>query len=507
MTNKRNINDAINRANILVNTECLQESKEINHKIKKVKYTATEHNEIANKQILENQDGQEKDEQHLLHLHNDDDEEEEEYDQEDEDEVDGEFQIIKEEEEQNNNNNNKDQLEEWEEMEGQLEDDSDFDYSSGQFESSDDSSSSESDEDSELGSSEKQEIINSKLKDDPNLDIYEFAKNLIIQHINEKKSQNINPKKFTKDLGFTLQVDEEDEDPWELITSFLTKRKIALHLFFKYMKYQSFSRPYRRKLEHINTIDDVVNLFKTCKNILIITGAGVSVSSGIPDFRSKGGVYETIEKKYNLPEPECLFDIHYLLQDPNPFFEFAKEIYPGRHKPSPTHYFIKELDERGLLLRNYTQNIDTLEHVAGISHEKLVNCHGSFSTASCISCKFTVDCSQLRETIDRQQIPYCQQCDDSKSFMKPNIVFFGENLPDRFDHCVREDRPKVDMVIVMGSSLKVQPVSLLPEYINPNVPQILINREIVGQPHQFDYAYLGDCDTFVKEMKEKLNWF
>jgi NAD-dependent deacetylase sirtuin 1 len=69
-----------------------------------------------------------------------------------------------------------------------------------------------------------------------------------------------------------------------------------------------------------------------------------------------------------------MFDIHYFNDDPRPFFRFCKEIYPGQFTPSPSHYFIAALEQRGKLLRHYTQNIDTLEHTAGIS--RVVYCHG-----------------------------------------------------------------------------------------------------------------------------------
>eukprot|EP01133_Synstelium_polycarpum_P015821 gene15821-18801_t len=338
------------------------------------------------------------------------------------------------------------------------------------------------------------------------MEMQEVAKTLILSYISEKQSEGMDPVAFTKELGFKLELDEDEDDIWGLIASYLTRPKISMHLFLNYMKYQSFTKPYRRKLDTVNSFEDVVELIKTSKNILIVTGAGVSVSCGIPDFRSKGGVYETIEEKYNLPEPEALFDIDYLRRDPRPFFEFAKEIYPGTHTPSPTHHFIKKLDDKGKLLRNYTQNIDTLEHVVGITPSKLVNCHGSFKSATCITCRRTVPGSELRDIIMRQEIPYCPDCNNNVSFMKPDIVFFGESLPDIFDECVAADRHKVDLLIVMGSSLKVQPVALLPEIMDPNIPQILVNREIVGQPHQFDYVYQGDCDHFVKDIENKVGW-
>jgi hypothetical protein len=88
-----------------------------------------------------------------------------------------------------------------------------------------------------------------------------------------------------------------------------------------------------------------------------------------------------------LPHPQAIFEIGFFKENPTPFFTLAKELYPGSFKPTPCHYFIKLLEEKGLLLRHYTQNIDTLERVAGIEGDKLVEAHGTFHAAHCIGCR------------------------------------------------------------------------------------------------------------------------
>ncbi|KAM7170550.1 NAD-dependent protein deacetylase sirtuin-1 isoform 1-T1 [Macrochelys suwanniensis] len=262
--------------------------------------------------------------------------------------------------------------------------------------------------------------------------------------------------------------------------------------------------PKRKKRKDINTIEDAVKLLQECKKIIVLTGAGVSVSCGIPDFRSRDGIYARLAVDFpDLPDPQTMFDIEYFRKDPRPFFKFAKEIYPGQFQPSLCHKFIALMDKEGKLLRNYTQNIDTLEQVAGI--QRIIQCHGSFATASCLICKYKVDCEAVRGDIFNQVVPRCPRCppDEPLAIMKPEIVFFGENLPEQFHRAMKYDKDEVDLLIVIGSSLKVRPVALIPSSIPHGVPQILINREPLSHLH-FDVELLGDCDVIINELCQRL---
>ncbi|CAI9621101.1 unnamed protein product [Staurois parvus] len=262
--------------------------------------------------------------------------------------------------------------------------------------------------------------------------------------------------------------------------------------------------PKRKKRKDINTIEDAVKLLQESKKIMVLTGAGVSVSCGIPDFRSRDGIYARLAVDFpDLPNPQAMFDIEYFRKDPRPFFKFAKELFPGQFQPSLCHKFIAMLDKEGKLLRNYTQNIDTLEQVAGI--QRIIQCHGSFAMASCLICKHKEDCEAVREDIFNQVVPRCPRCptEEPLAIMKPDIVFFGENLPEQFHRAMKYDKDEVDLLIVIGSSLKVRPVALIPSSIPHEVPQILINREPLPHLH-FDIELLGDCDVIINELSQRL---
>lgn len=232
------------------------------------------------------------------------------------------------------------------------------------------------------------------------------------------------------------------------------------------------------------SVEGIVKYIQSGKATKIITmaGAGISTSAGIPDFRSPGtGLYSNL-KKYNLPDPQAIFAIDYFRKNPEPFYKLAKELYPDedKFKPTPSHYFVKLLHDKGLLLRHYTQNIDTLERLAGIPESKLVEAHGTFHTAHCTdsSCRSEYSKEWVKgKLFDDDVIPTCEKCN---SVVKPDIVFFGESLPEKFFGNVSSDLKKCDLLIVMGTSLTVQPFASLVDRVSDFCPRLLVNLEVCG---------------------------
>lgn len=116
------------------------------------------------------------------------------------------------------------------------------------------------------------------------------------------------------------------------------------------------------------------------------TGAGISTSAGIPDFRSPDtGLYANLAR-LNLPYAEAVFDISYFRNNPLPFYTLAQELYPGKYRPTITHSFINLLFEKGRLLKLFTQNIDCLEREAGVPGDMIVEAHGSFARYEAHDC-------------------------------------------------------------------------------------------------------------------------
>jgi len=266
------------------------------------------------------------------------------------------------------------------------------------------------------------------------------------------------------------------------------------------------------------------------KNIIVMTGAGISVSAGIPDFRSPGtGLYYNLQK-YNLDDPQDVFSINYFRKNPKPFYCVAKGIYPGQFHPTKAHYFIRMLAEHGLLLRNFTQNIDTLEMIAGIPQDKVIYSHGSFSKSHCSECGKEYSYEDVREKVFADEVAYCE----CGGCIKPDITFFGEALPAEFFVQREIDFPKCDLLIVMGTSLVVHPFAGLITLVPENVPRLLINLEPVGckaappgenasgydllayrKDNRFafndpsnlrDAYYKGTIDDGVEELAKALGW-
>lgn len=236
------------------------------------------------------------------------------------------------------------------------------------------------------------------------------------------------------------------------------------------------------------------------------TGAGISTSAGIPDFRSPDtGIYSNLAH-LDLPDPEAVFSINFFRENPVPFYTLARELYPGRYRPTIAHSFITLLHRKGRLLKLFTQNIDCLERAAGVPGDKIIEAHGSFASQHCIDCKSEYPDDLIREAVHKGEVPHCltPQCN---GLVKPDIVFFGEALPSEFFRN-RELPAEADLCIVMGTSLTVQPFASLPSFCCDETPRLLINMERVGGlgSRADDVLLLGDCDAGVRKLAQALGW-
>lgn len=264
------------------------------------------------------------------------------------------------------------------------------------------------------------------------------------------------------------------------------------------------------------------------ESVVVMVGAGLSVNAGIPDFRTPGtGLYDNLQS-YGLPYPEAVFDLDYFAQRPEPFYKLCRSLWPGQYQPTLAHKFIAKVHEKGLLRRCYTQNIDSLETQAGVPADRLVAAHGNFDTAHTVSVRpRPVPVERVREAVfDMDPADAATALrEEFGALVKPGIVFFGEQLPVRFHELSATDFPKAELLIVVGTSLVVQPFASLVCQVRRGVPRALVNMERAGEglssggffaapsdgfdfdtPGSTDVFLQGDCDAQLAEVAAALDW-
>ena len=227
------------------------------------------------------------------------------------------------------------------------------------------------------------------------------------------------------------------------------------------------------------------------KKIIFMVGAGISTSAGIPDFRSDTGLFKQLQEKYNLSGPEEFFYKSTFIENPKFFYEFTKLFDLSQKKPTISHKFMNFLVSKNIVKYVFTQNIDGLEIKAKIPPNKLIFAHGNFLSGHCAKCYKEIDIKKIEDGIQKGEVYYCPDCSGP---CKPKIVFYGENLPKRFYECL-DNIDDVDLVIIMGTSLKVYPFAAIPDSVNENASILVFNMEKVGM---FSYNLIKENELFIK---------
>jgi NAD-dependent SIR2 family protein deacetylase len=293
------------------------------------------------------------------------------------------------------------------------------------------------------------------------------------------------------------------------------------------------------------SLSDVAQFIRSeqCQSIAILAGAGMSVASGIPDFRSAGGLYDTLrpglltatteERDAIRMDPTLALDTVLFLQNPLPCLELNRPFILGTRdrvwKATLAHRFVELLHVKtGKLTRLYQQNIDGLEgQCEKLPREKIIMVHGSMDEAECAACRqksnFHTFCSQVEEKIkdlsgldpkapESSSPIACDLC--SYEAMKPSIVLFRSPLPEIFFHSAQQDLPNVDLLLIIGTSLAVAPANSLVYRCPQTTMRVVINREPVGfrlgidysEHAKRDYFAKGDIDTVLLELVIELGW-
>ncbi len=222
-----------------------------------------------------------------------------------------------------------------------------------------------------------------------------------------------------------------------------------------------------------DSITQAAHLIMDAGKILIFSGAGLSTESGIPDFRSPGGVWE----KY---DPSDFYFQKFVAREEarEKYWIMSTEFYATMRdaQPNRAHLAIKELEEIGKLLAIVTQNIDNLHHKAGNSPEKIIEIHGTAFSVYCLNCSKTYDRYEIQERLKAGlKVPYC---DDCSGILKPSTISFGQSMPEFEMAESFRNAQECDLCIVLGSSLVVYPAASVPDHAKDSgAALMIINRD------------------------------
>lgn len=225
-------------------------------------------------------------------------------------------------------------------------------------------------------------------------------------------------------------------------------------------------------------IQKAVELIQKSKNTVVLTGAGISTPSGIPDFRTaETGLWEQ-------DNPFQVASLSAFRYRPEVFFDWlrplAKKMWEAQ--PNPAHIALAELEKAGYLHSIITQNIDGLHQKAG--SRNVIEVHGSANQFICLKCGKLFPGEEMIEPFIRQAlIPHCPECD---SILKPQIVLFEEMLPFDAWRAAEQSCRQADLILVVGSSLEVIPAANLPHQALSHGAGLIINT--ISPTHLDDYA-------------------
>lgn len=230
----------------------------------------------------------------------------------------------------------------------------------------------------------------------------------------------------------------------------------------------------------------LVDWIKQSASTVVLTGAGMSTESGIPDFRSQSGLWQTID-------PRTVASVESLEND----YEVFRNFYKMRLEallncfPHQGHVILADWERRGLVSLVATQNVDQFHQVAG--SEEVAELHGNIVTFRCN------DCNKPHTKEQFMNDSVCVYC---LGKLRPNVVLFGEALPQEAWNQALNEIQNADLVIVIGTSLEVYPVNQLPKMARGKL--VYINLDITGNNRQFDLVIEGTAGDVLAEINEAL---
>ena len=232
------------------------------------------------------------------------------------------------------------------------------------------------------------------------------------------------------------------------------------------------------------------SLINSSKSIIVFTGAGISVPSGIPDFRSASGIFS--EKTKTGYTPEEVVSHSFFMRYPDEFYKFYKEkMCYENAKPNAAHIYFADLEKKGKNVSVVTQNIDGLHQAGGSS--RVYELHGSIHRNYCMECGafYTLD-----QILKKDGVPYCDKCG---GMIKPDVVLYEEGLDEMTIQYALSAIMTADLMIVIGTSLRVYPAAGFIRYFKGKA-LVLINKGRTGFDSECDLVFDEDVIEVIKKI-------
>lgn len=249
-------------------------------------------------------------------------------------------------------------------------------------------------------------------------------------------------------------------------------------------------------------IDQVAEMIASAGKVVVFTGAGISTESGIPDFRGPGGLWT----KYDPDD----FTIDKFLGSHATRKKMWQRMREGGFmedaEPNTAHFAVVELEKMGKLSALVTQNIDNLHQKAGSSPQLIRELHGNMQMLVCLNCRERYPIDLIRERYaDSDNVPTCDHC---RGILKPDVVFFGEALPQQTLARAMQEAAECDVMLVIGSSLVVYPAAYVPvQAKQAGAKLVIINRGSTEQDHiadvRIDAAAGATMTRIINRLKTK----
>lgn len=241
----------------------------------------------------------------------------------------------------------------------------------------------------------------------------------------------------------------------------------------------------------MHSIDGAASIVIRAQAVVALTGAGISTESGLPDFRSPGGLWAGVD-------PLEVATLSAFRRAPQKFYDFYRtrlQMLAGA-APNPAHRALAELEAKGKLRAVVTQNVDGLHQAAG--SRRVIELHGNLREAACPACRWVGPISVITDALNRRELPTCPICD---SHLKPNVVLFEELLPEDTYLAAEDACRHADVLLVVGSSLQVTPAAWLPQLARRHgAALIIVNDSPTPMDATADVVVRGRVGTLLPDL-------